>query len=189
MIAEVAASGFQFHAATEQMEIGRGNLMATTVDARGLACPHPVIETRKAMQEAAQVVTRVDNETAMTNVSRMAEKAGWQVEVTPEGDEFQIELIKGDATPQPELMMGKAEVVSGPLVLVVAAAAFYLASAGRMDYLVLTHAMIGLALANAGALSMRVTPKIRAFLWPTRRAGSGRVRVRSMMPSMSSSAT
>jgi selenium metabolism protein YedF len=73
------------------------------------------------MQEAAQVVTLVDNETAMTNVSRMAEKAGWQVEVTPEGDEFQIELVKGEAAPQPELMMGKAEVVSGPLVLVIAA--------------------------------------------------------------------
>jgi TusA-related sulfurtransferase len=48
-----------------------------TVDARGMACPHPVIETRKAMQQADQVVTLVDSETALTNVARMAEKAGW----------------------------------------------------------------------------------------------------------------
>jgi len=59
--------------------------MATMVDARGLACPHPVIQTRKAMQEDDQVVTLVDNETAVANVSRMAKKAGWQVGVTPEG--------------------------------------------------------------------------------------------------------
>ncbi len=29
--------------------------MTTTVDARGLACPQPVIQTRKAMQQADQV--------------------------------------------------------------------------------------------------------------------------------------
>ena len=30
----------------------------------GLACPQPVIQTRKAMQEADQIVTLVDNETS-----------------------------------------------------------------------------------------------------------------------------
>jgi len=94
--------------------------MTTTVDARGLACPQPVIQTRKAMEGAAQVVTLVDNETSVTNVSRMAEKAGWQVDVVPVGEEFRIEMTKGEALPQTEsLPMGKAEVTSGPLVLVV----------------------------------------------------------------------
>ena len=94
--------------------------MTTTVDARGLACPQPVMQTRKAMQEAAQVVTLVDNETSVTNVSRMAAKAGWEVNVVPEGDEFRIELAKGAALPQTEpLAVGKAEVANGPLVLVV----------------------------------------------------------------------
>ncbi len=94
--------------------------MATTVDARGLACPQPVILTRKAMQESDQVQTLVDSENSMTNVSRMAEKAGWQVNVVPLEDEYRIELAKGgvvpEAAPQP---VGKAEAVSGPLVLVV----------------------------------------------------------------------
>jgi len=94
--------------------------MTTTVDARGLACPQPVIQTRKAMQQWDQIVTLVDNETSVTNVSRMAEKEGWQVHVVPQGDEFRIELARGDAQPQAEPMtVGRAEVVSGPLVLVV----------------------------------------------------------------------
>jgi selenium metabolism protein YedF len=96
--------------------------MTTTVDARGLACPQPVLQTRKAMQQAEQVVTLVDNETSVTNVRRMAEKAGWLVGVFPEGDEYRIEMSRGEAAPRPEpLAVGRAEVVSGPLVLVVTA--------------------------------------------------------------------
>ncbi len=94
--------------------------MLITVDARGLACPQPVIETRKAMQQSDQIVTLVDNETSLTNVSRMAEKAGWQVNVVPQGDEYQIELTRGVAVSSVELTtVGKASAISGPLVLVV----------------------------------------------------------------------
>jgi selenium metabolism protein YedF len=96
--------------------------MAITVDARGLACPQPVIQTRKAMQQADQIATLVDNETAVTNVARMAEKAGWQAKVVPLGDEYRIELNSGGPVPQPqELSIGRAEVLGGPLVLVVSA--------------------------------------------------------------------
>jgi selenium metabolism protein YedF len=92
----------------------------TTVDGRGLACPQPVIRTRKAMQQADQVVTLVDNETSLMNVSRMAEKAGWTVGVVPEGDEYRIELTKkGIVTEAEPLAVGKAEVSGGPRVLVV----------------------------------------------------------------------
>jgi selenium metabolism protein YedF len=94
--------------------------MNTTIDARGLACPQPVILTRNAMEQSDQVLTLVDSETSMTNVSRMAEKAGWQVKVVTLDDQFQIELVKGsDATEAAPQAVGKAEVVSGPLVLVV----------------------------------------------------------------------
>jgi selenium metabolism protein YedF len=94
--------------------------MTTTVDARGLACPQPVLQTRKAMQQAEEIVTLVDSETSMTNVSRMAEKAGWQVNVVPQGDEYRIELSTAGTQPQAaELPVGKAEALSGPLVLVV----------------------------------------------------------------------
>ncbi len=94
--------------------------MATTVDARGLACPQPVIQTRKAMQQAEQIVTLVDSETSMTNVSRMAEKEGWQVNVVPQGGEYRIELARSGTLPQAEAMtVGRAEAVGGPLVLAV----------------------------------------------------------------------
>jgi selenium metabolism protein YedF len=93
--------------------------MATIVDARGLACPHPVIQTRKAMQEADQVVTLVDNDTALANVSRMAKKSGWQVGVTPEGEGYRIELVKASVPQAKPLATGRADVPVGPLVLVV----------------------------------------------------------------------
>jgi selenium metabolism protein YedF len=95
--------------------------MTRTVDARGLACPQPVIETRRAMQEADRIVTLVDSETSLANVSKMAEKAGWDVSVVSRGDEYRIELARGQARTEGEpLAVGKAEVVRGPLVLVIA---------------------------------------------------------------------
>ena len=54
--------------------------MATIVDARGKPCPQPVIMTRKAILAGLPVTTIVDNDTARHNVTRMAEKAGYQVE-------------------------------------------------------------------------------------------------------------
>lgn len=94
--------------------------MTTTLDARGLACPQPVILTRNAMKQADRIVTLVDNETALTNVSRMAAKAGWHVNVVEGDDEFRIELAKGEVVPHAgSLAVGRAEAVTGPLVLVV----------------------------------------------------------------------
>jgi selenium metabolism protein YedF len=94
--------------------------VTTVVDARGLACPQPVIKTRQAMQVADQVVILVDNDTAVANVSRMAEKAGWLVKVTSEGEDYRIEMVALAPKPQP-LPVGRAESPAGPLVLVVSA--------------------------------------------------------------------
>lgn len=98
--------------------------MIQTVDARGLACPQPVIRTRKAMGEATQVITLVDNETSLTNVSRMAQKAGWDVEVTEEAGGFRLEITRDGApapiaAPAPAPAVGQAASLGGPLVLVV----------------------------------------------------------------------
>ncbi len=100
--------------------------MTTTVDARGLPCPQPVIQTRKAMQTTERVVTLVDNETSVTNVSRMASRAGWQVNVISEGDDFRIEMARQagasekDAAPQSVVARPEeAGPAGGPLVLVV----------------------------------------------------------------------
>ena len=62
--------------------------MTKIVDVRGLACPQPVILTKKAMAETGQepLTAIVDNPTAEANVSRMARKAGWQVDVEAKDD-------------------------------------------------------------------------------------------------------
>ena len=94
--------------------------MTTTLDARGLACPQPVILTRNAMKQEDRIVTLVDNETSLTNVSRMAAKAGWHVNVVEGDDEFRIELAKGEVVPQAGLLAaGSHEAANAPLVLVV----------------------------------------------------------------------
>lgn len=92
--------------------------MTTKVDARGLACPQPVIQTRRAMQDADHVVTLVDNENAATNVRQMALSAGWEAQVTQEGTDLIVEMIRREAARQtvPETL-GKAEFLAGPLVL------------------------------------------------------------------------
>jgi len=53
--------------------------MARIVDARGRACPQPVIMTRNALQGGEAVTTIVDSDTAQGNVTRMAERAGYSV--------------------------------------------------------------------------------------------------------------
>jgi selenium metabolism protein YedF len=50
----------------------------------------------------------------------MAEKGGWQVSVISQGDEYRIEMSRGEApAPAISLPLGKAEALIGPLVLVV----------------------------------------------------------------------
>jgi selenium metabolism protein YedF len=93
--------------------------MTSTVDARGLACPQPVILTRNAMRESDAVVTIVDNETAQINVTRMAEKAGATVQAEQNQDGIYLHIsgkaeTTAQAGPQPE--RGGA---GGPLVLTV----------------------------------------------------------------------
>lgn len=94
--------------------------MATTVDARGLACPQPVIQTRRAMQQADHVVTLVDNESAASNVRHMAESAGWQAQVTQQGNDLAVELTRRAGGPEVEpANLGKAQLLTGPLVLAI----------------------------------------------------------------------
>jgi tRNA 2-thiouridine synthesizing protein A len=69
--------------------------MAVTVDARGLSCPQPVIVTKKAIQAGLlPIEVLVDTVTARENVRRLAEKAGHQVRVAAQGDEFKLTISK-----------------------------------------------------------------------------------------------
>lgn len=69
--------------------------MATTVDARGLSCPQPVILTRRAIEDGQfPIEVLVDTATARENVKRTAEKAGCQVQIEESNGECKLTLIK-----------------------------------------------------------------------------------------------
>ncbi|MFC1943039.1 sulfurtransferase TusA family protein [Chloroflexota bacterium] len=67
------------------------------IDARGLTCPHPVIETGKVLRELEEgtVVTIVDNAAARDNVKRLAEGTGCTVSIEKKGDDYYLIITKG----------------------------------------------------------------------------------------------
>ncbi len=60
--------------------------MPEMIDARGLACPQPVILAKKALEHSAELTIRVDNMAAVENVKRLAKSQGCRVTVTDEQD-------------------------------------------------------------------------------------------------------
>lgn len=71
-----------------------------TVDCRGLACPQPVIDTKKALADAAGPIrVLVDSEASCANVRRFAESQGAAVEVAEQGSEFHLTIAPGDPPP------------------------------------------------------------------------------------------
>ena len=72
------------------------------IDARGLSCPAPVLETKAAVEQhhPQQIEVIVDNEPAKQNVSRFLNSQGYQTEVKQEGDLFMV-VGTGDGEPVP----------------------------------------------------------------------------------------
>lgn len=66
------------------------------VNCRGLACPQPVLSTKKALEQMGPgtAVVIVDNETAKENVSLFARNTGHSVEVSQQGGEYHIAITK-----------------------------------------------------------------------------------------------
>jgi TusA-related sulfurtransferase len=66
------------------------------VDARGLACPHPVIETEKVLRKLGRgiVVTIVDNATARDNVRRLVQNMGCGISIEKKGDDYYLTISK-----------------------------------------------------------------------------------------------
>jgi len=66
--------------------------MTKTLDARGLACPAPVLMTKDAVERdnLDTVVVRVDNEAGKENVSRFLGSQQFSVTAIKEGDDFKI---------------------------------------------------------------------------------------------------
>jgi tRNA 2-thiouridine synthesizing protein A len=91
------------------------------VDAKGLSCPIPVVQTKKAIESARPgdtVVTVVDNEASRDNVSRMARGRGCAVETEGSPGEFRVRIRIGagaretGANDAPSCAVAKPEVVA-----------------------------------------------------------------------------
>ena len=65
----------------------------TTIDARGLSCPEPVILISQAMksgENAYEII--VDNRVSRENVTRFAEHQGYAVSVSEADGEFTLSI-------------------------------------------------------------------------------------------------
>lgn len=91
--------------------------MPRIVQARGLPCPQPVLLTKKAMQEADDILTIVDGPDQAENVARMARQAGWQVEVDGKEEAVYVRITRPQQLSQEQ--RGESRPAAGPLVLVV----------------------------------------------------------------------
>lgn len=67
------------------------------IDCRGLACPQPVLTTKKAMDEIQQgkLTVIVDNLAARDNVERFAQSQGATVNIEKKGNDFYLHIEKG----------------------------------------------------------------------------------------------
>jgi len=105
--------------------------MAELVDAKGLACPEPVIRTKKALDAHNEVTVLVDNATALENVKRLASVSGCATEVAEEpGGVFRIDIRKGQGganacVAPPECACGEdaSRAMAGPTIFVIASSA------------------------------------------------------------------
>lgn len=80
--------------------------MEHKVDARGLACPKPVIETKKALEtlKEGSVLTIVDNSTARENIMKLAKKLKFHYDVKEQGDTFEIRIFKGELNQETDIL-------------------------------------------------------------------------------------
>ena len=83
------------------------------IDCRGMACPQPVITTKKALEEMEQgeFILIADNPAARDNVERFAQSQGAVVGVEKKGDEFYLHIHKRGACDLAESVQKAEKVV------------------------------------------------------------------------------
>ena len=79
--------------------------MMLKVDARGDACPLPVVKAKKAISElkgAGEVEVLVDNEVAVQNLTKMAQQKGYQYSAEKLAErEYRVLFTVGEASETP----------------------------------------------------------------------------------------
>ncbi len=89
--------------------------MEQKIDCRGLACPQPVLETKKALETPGgdEILVMVDNLSSKENVRRFAESQGHQVSITEEKGVFTLKIRRRKEEQKPESAGRKTETFQG----------------------------------------------------------------------------
>ena len=70
------------------------------IDAKGKPCPQPVILAMRALgglKDGDTLQVQVDNEAAVENLKRMAQKNGAAVQVKADGANWTVEIVPADS--------------------------------------------------------------------------------------------
>lgn len=73
-------------------------------NAKGMACPLPVIETKKLLEEYEVVETTVDNLIATQNLAKLAEQMSYDIDTKKISDEEYIVTISGKGIKEVEVI-------------------------------------------------------------------------------------
>ncbi|HAS73520.1 MAG TPA: sulfurtransferase-like selenium metabolism protein YedF [Clostridiales bacterium UBA8960] len=94
--------------------------MEIKIDARGLQCPKPVIETKKALEgiREGNIITVVDNDVAKENVSKLAKSMKLHFSVSEMDGTYEISIFKGAYAESAEEMVQKRPDIANLVILV-----------------------------------------------------------------------
>jgi selenium metabolism protein YedF len=89
------------------------------VDTKGLACPQPVINTKKALEakDFDELTILIDNDVALANVKRLINKMGFNVTSEEKIDEIYNLIIKNDDTNTSDKVQVEVQKASGKTIL------------------------------------------------------------------------
>lgn len=87
--------------------------MKKTIDARGLACPEPVIMTKKALDshDVNEVLAIVDSQAALENISRMVKTLNLESMVEEQNGSYYINIVKDELQPAKDNLRGNTVVL------------------------------------------------------------------------------
>ena len=94
--------------------------MDKVVDARGLACPQPVLMTKKALEELNEgiITVLVDNIASKENVKRFAQRMGCTVDISEKDGVFELRIVKGFTCEIPQTQEEPEKAREGPIILI-----------------------------------------------------------------------
>ena len=64
----------------------------TTLDARGISCPEPLIMLKNALNSETELILLLDSRNALENCSDFARKQGFDVSVTEEQGDYKVQV-------------------------------------------------------------------------------------------------